>query len=96
MVGATELTASRMAGAPAAIISSMKMYCSTADFPRPPNSFGQPIAHQAFSNIWRWKARASGPSPSLPAWRISATSAGVTAFCKKRRTSSRHASCSRE
>ena len=40
--------------------------------------------------------RASGPSPSLPASRISATSAGLTAVRRNARTSSRHASCSDE
>ena len=49
IVGATEVTERFMAGAPAICISSMKMYCSTAAFPMPPNSFGQPTPHQPFS-----------------------------------------------
>src|SRR5262245_738553 len=94
IVGATEVTDRFIAGAPAACISSMKMYCSTAAFPMPPNSFGQPTPHHPCSNSRRWNAFASGPSPSLPAWRSSARRASVTFASQNARTSSRQASCS--
>src|SRR5262245_16741722 len=96
MVGATEVTESRMPGAPAASISSMKMNCSTAFLPSPPNSGGQATPHHPFLKSAAWKARASGPSPSFPACRISARSDSETCSRTNARTSSRQASCSGE
>jgi hypothetical protein len=46
MVGATDVIVSRIPGAPASSISSMKMNCSTAFLPRPPYPFGHATPHQ--------------------------------------------------